>query len=59
MGLRLEQELGELVWESPTVGLGVPSFLIGAYHGPGDQDHWDLARGHLIIRSSTPFLGLR
>jgi hypothetical protein len=38
MGLRLERELGEIVWESPTVGPGAPSFLIGTCRGPGDQE---------------------
>ena len=55
MGLRLERELSGLVWELPTVGLGAPSFLTRAYCGSGDQERWALARGRLIIRSSTPF----
>ena len=49
MGLRLERGLSELIWELPTLGPGAPSFLIGAFHGPGDQEHWALAWGHLII----------
>ena len=55
MDLRLERELGGLIWESPTIGPGALSFLIGTYHGPGDRERWALARGHLIIRSSMPF----
>ena len=43
MGLQLERELDELVWELPTVGLGAPSFFIRACHGPGDQERWALA----------------
>jgi hypothetical protein len=38
IGLQLERELGELVWELPTLGPGVPSFFIIAYHGLGDQE---------------------
>ena len=38
MGLQLERWLDELIWESPTVVLGVPSFLIGACHGLGDRE---------------------
>ena len=49
MGLQLEFELSGLVRESPTVGLGAPSFHIRASCGPGDQERWALARGHLII----------
>ena len=59
MGLRLERELGGLIWESPTIGPGAPSFLNGAYRGLGDQERWALAWGHLIIQSSVPFRGLR
>ena len=55
MGLRLERGLSELIMESPTLGLRAPSFMIGAYHGPGDQERWALAWGHLIIQSATPF----
>ena len=38
MGLRLERELGELVWELPTVGLGAPSFFIRACCGLGVRE---------------------
>jgi hypothetical protein len=55
MGLQPERELDRLVWESLTIGLGTPSFLIGAYRELGDQERWALAQGHLIIQSSTPF----
>jgi hypothetical protein len=55
MGLQHERELGGLIWESPTIGLGAPSFSIGSYPGLGDQERWALAQGHLIIRSSMPF----
>ena len=58
-GLRLERVLDELVWESPTLGLGATSFLIGAYRGLGDQEHWALARGpsnhlerHALLRAA-------
>ena len=49
MGLPLERELGGLIRESPIVGPGMPSFLIKACRGLGDQEHWALAQGHLII----------
>ena len=53
MGLRIERELSELVWKLPTIGPRVPSFLIGAYHGSGDQER--LTQGHLIIQSAMSF----
>jgi hypothetical protein len=37
-GLRLERGLGELIWELLTLGLGVPSYLIGACCGSGDRE---------------------
>ena len=43
MGLQLERELGGLIWKSPIVGLGVPSFFIEVCCGPGDQERWALA----------------
>jgi hypothetical protein len=49
MGLQLEQELGRLVWESLTVGLEAPFFLIRACCGSGDQERYALTQGHLII----------
>ena len=55
MGLQLERGLDGLVWELPTLGLGVPYFVIGAYRGPGDQERRAMAWGHLIIHSATPF----
>ena len=49
IGLRLEQGLGELVWELSTLGLGAPSL------GRVIESVWALAWGHLIIYSTTPF----
>ena len=58
-GLRLEQGLGELIWELPTLGPRVPSFLIGAYHGSDDQELLGSALGpsdhperHSLLRAT-------
>ena len=58
--LQLERGLGKLVWELPTLGLGAPSFLFGAYHGSGDREHLGSGSGpsdrlehHALLRAAV------
>jgi hypothetical protein len=60
IGLRLERGLGELVWELSTLGPGVPSFLTGAFHGPGDRERLGFGSGptdhpehHALLRAAV------
>jgi hypothetical protein len=60
IGLRLVQGLGELIRELPSSGSGAPSFLIGACHGLGDQEHLGSGLGptdhlerHALLRATV------